>query len=107
MHKEEMPFVLTRYRWGGFNIEPRNARGWRLLLTWLAMPLPLIGGFALFAEKESDSRAFAAVLAVFILAMAIWAIGGIIWMRARAEMVDVEELIKLKREAERNRRGRR
>jgi hypothetical protein len=100
MRDQEKPFILTRYRWGGFNIEPRNARGWRLMLTWLALPLPLIGGFALFTEKQPDSPAFAAVLAVFVLAMAIWAIGGIIWMRARAEVVDVQALLRLKREQE-------
>jgi hypothetical protein len=106
MREEDKPFILTHYRWGGFNIEPRNGRGWRLMLTWLALPLPLIGGFALFAEKQPDSPAFAAVLAVFIIAMALWGIGGILWMRARAEVVDVEQLLKLKREAERKRRGR-
>lgn len=106
MRDEDKPFILTKYSWGGFNIEPRNARGWRLMLTWLALPLPLIGGFALFTEKQPDSPAFAAVLAVFVLAMAIWAIGGIIWMRARSEVVDVEQLLRLKREQERKRRGR-
>jgi hypothetical protein len=106
MREQDKPFILTRYGWGGFNIEPRNARGWRLMLTWLALPLPLIGGFALFAEKQPESPAFAAVLAGFIIAMSVWAIGGIIWMRARSETVDVEELLKLKREADRKRRGR-
>lgn len=106
MRDDDKPFVLTKYRWGGFNIEPHNARGWRLMLTWLALPLPLIGGFALFTEKQPDSPAFAAVLAVFILGMALWAIGGIIWMRARAEVVDVEQLIRLKREQERKQRVR-
>ncbi len=106
MRNEDKPFILTKYGWGGFNIEPRNARGWRLMLTWLALPLPLIGGFALFAEKQPDSPAFAAVLAVFILCMSLWGIGGIILMRARAEVVDVEQLLRLKREQERKRRGR-
>jgi hypothetical protein len=106
MRDQEKPFILTRYRWGGFNIEPRNARGWRLMLTWLALPLPLIAGFALFAEKQPDSPAFAAVLAVFILGMALWGVGGIIWMRARAEVVDVQALLRLKREQERKQRRR-
>jgi hypothetical protein len=106
MREEDKPFILTRYGWGGFNIEPRNARGWRLMLTWLALPLPLIGGFALFAEKQSESPAFAAVLAVFIFAMALWGIGGVMWMRARAEVVDVQALLRLKREQERKQRGR-
>jgi hypothetical protein len=106
MRDEDKPFILTRYRWGGFNIEPRNARGWRLMLTWIALPLPLIGGFTLFAEQQPDSPAFAAVLVAFILAMAAWAIAMILWMRARSEVVDVEELLKLKREAERKQRGR-
>ena len=106
MRDQEKPFILTKYGWGGFNIEPRNARGWRLMLTWLVLPLPLIAGFALFAEKRPDSPAFGAVLAVFVLAMALWGIGGIIGMRARAEVVDVEQLLKLKREQDRKRRGR-
>ncbi len=106
MREEDKPFILTKYRWGGFNIEPRNARGWRLTLTWLALPLPLIGGFALFTEKQPDNPAFAAVLAGFIIGMALWGIGGIIWMRARAEVVDVQVLLRLKREQERKQRGR-
>jgi len=106
MRDENKPFILTKYSWGGFNIEPRNARGWRLMLTWLALPLPLIGGFAVFAEQRPDDPMFAAVLVGFIVAMALWAIGGIIWMRARAEVVDVEQLLKLKRDQERKRRER-
>jgi hypothetical protein len=105
MRDEDKPFILTRYRWGGFNIEPRNRRGWQLMLIWLALPLPLIGGFALFTQKQSEGPVFAAVLTAFVILMAVWAIGGIIWMRASAEEIDVEDLLKLKREQERKRRG--
>jgi hypothetical protein len=38
--------------------------------------------------------------------MLVWTIGGIWCMRARSEVIDVGELIKLKREAERKGRGR-
>ena len=106
MRDQDKPFILTRYRWGGFNIEPRGARGWRLMLTWLALPVPLIGGFAVFAESAPQSPVFAAVLAGFIIAVTFWAIGGIVWMRARAEVVDVEQLLKLEREQDRKQRGR-
>ncbi len=106
MRDEDKPFILIRHRWGGFNIEPRNARGWRLMLTWIALPLPLLGGFALLVQKQPEGPVFVAALSGFIIAMAAWAIGGIIWMRARAEVVDVQELLRLKREQERKRRGR-
>jgi hypothetical protein len=104
MRDKDKPFILTRYGRVGFNIEPRGARGWRLMLTWLALPLPLIGGIAMFAHRWPASPAYGTALAVFSLAMAVWAIGGVMWMRARAEVVDVEELLKLKREAERKTR---
>lgn len=104
MRNEEKPFIMTRYAWGGFNIEPRNARGWRLLLGWISLSLLMIGGFALFSEGQHSQSTFAIGLGVFLLGLAVWTVGGIIWMRARSEVVDVEDLLRLKREAERNRR---
>jgi hypothetical protein len=37
--------------------------------------------------------------------MLAWTVGGIWWMKARAEVVDLQELLKLKRELDRKKRG--
>jgi len=44
-------------------------------------------------------------MALFIGGMLIWTVGGITWMKARAELVDVEKLHHQKREQD-SKRGR-
>lgn len=104
MRDKEKPFILTRGPLGSFNITPRNAQGWRLMLGWIALSLPIMGAFALFSESQHSDRMFAAGLAGFLVAMGVWTIGGIMWMKARAEVVDIEKLLREKREMERKRR---
>lgn len=107
MRDQDKPFVLYRSGRGAFTIEPRGARGWRLMLAWIALSLPIMGGFALLSHMHPQGPAFLAALVIFMVTMAVWAIGGIMWMRARAEVVDTQALLKLKREQDRKtRRGR-
>jgi hypothetical protein len=106
MRDSDKPFVLIRAGRGGFTIEPRGARGWRLMLTWIAVSLLIGGAFALFASTDPEGSTFVVGLTLFVLALGGWTIGGIIWMRARAEVVDVHELLRLKREQERKGRAR-
>lgn len=105
MRDEDKPFVLYRYGRGGFRIAPRNARGWRITILWALLLVPIMGLFAWFTSGNSPSPVNVMVgTGAFLAAMLVWTIAGIRWMKARAEVVDLEELLKLKREADRNRR---
>lgn len=67
----------------------------------------MTGLFVWFAANEQDRTLQYAGLALYVIAAMIWHIDGIRWMKARAEVVDLDELLKLKRDEERKRRGRR
>lgn len=105
MRDEDKPFILTRYGRWSFKIAPRNAMGWRQTLIWMALLAPTTGGFFWFASNTPEGPAFKFGLVVYLVAMAAWGTGGTMWMKARAEVVDIEELLKLKREVDAKRRG--
>jgi hypothetical protein len=105
MRDEDKPFVLYRTSRWEFKIVPRGRKGWLALIIWNVLALPMILGFSLYLIEHPAGPAFAIGIALFVIAMTIWAVGGIWWMKARAEVVDVAELLKLKHEAERKRRG--
>jgi hypothetical protein len=104
MRDEDKPLILYRSGPWSFKIAPRNGKGWRQSLVWMALLAPITGGFVWFAAAEPDGTAFIVGLALYLVAMAAWTIGGLWWMRARAEVVDLQELLKLKREQDRKRR---
>lgn len=106
MREQEKPLIIYRSGWINYRIVPRNAQGWRYLLAWWAMTFPIVGLLIGFASRYPEGPVFYAGLVVFLIAMGVWAVGGISWLRARAEVLDVEELLKLKREQERKQRGR-
>jgi hypothetical protein len=54
-------------------------------------------------SNPSDGQA-AIYLAVYLAFMAIWAIAMIRWTKARSEIVDLDELMRIKREQERGSR---
>ena len=108
MREAEKPFILFRRNRFIYNITPRNASGWMQIGVWMALFVPMIAGFAAYDSARMADDAFGPVDAVFLLGVLVWAAGGIMWMRARAEVIDVDQLIKQKREAEHKsqRRGR-
>lgn len=103
MREQDKPFILYRGL-GTFRIVPRNAQGWRLTIGWIATLIPVVGLFIAFLSREPQGAAFFAGLAVYLLAMACRSIGGAIWMKSRAEVVDLEELLRIKRERDRGHR---
>jgi hypothetical protein len=107
MRDQEKPFILFRRNRFIFNIAPRNASGWMQFSVWMALFVPMVVGFAAYDEARPADSSFGPADAVFLLAVLAWAAGGIIWMRARAEVIDVDQVIKQKRGAERKGRGRR
>lgn len=106
MRDEDKPFVLYRRGPGNFNIVPRGRKGWALMGLWLALLLPLVVAFGIYAEAHEGQPEFFIALAVFLAAMLVWTIAMIRWMKARSEVVDVGRMLDLKRQQERKRRGR-
>jgi hypothetical protein len=107
MRDQEKPFILFRRNRFIYNITPRNASGWMQFGVWMALFVPMIVGFAAFDEARPADSTFGVADAVFLLMVLVWAAGGIMWMRARAEVIDVDQVIKQKREAARRSRTKR
>jgi hypothetical protein len=61
--------------------------------------------FAIYAEILNGRSEFLVAVALYLVWTLVWSRASIRWMKARAEVVDVEELLRLKREQERSRRG--
>lgn len=86
-------------------INPRNAAGWRALGLWMAAFFAMLTVFLVSVGRVHSGAATGGLVALFLFVTAIWAITMIRWMLARSEMVDVQELLKLKREIERGKRS--
>ncbi len=100
------PFLLYREGWGSFRIVPRGWAGWRMILVWMLFMVPIVGALIAFATTQPQGAWLYSGLALFVIAMAVWGIGGTVWMRRHSEVVDVEELLALKRERDAQRRRR-
>ena len=106
MRDADKPFVLYRKGPMNFTIVPRGVKGWVQFAIWMALLVPPVVWFTDYAATHGEGQALYIGLAAFMGMMLVWTVGGTWWMRARAEIVDVNELLKLKREADRK-RGRR
>lgn len=107
MRDEDKPFVLYRRGPGNFTIMPRGRKGWMLTVLWVALLMPVVAAFGAYAEGHEGEPAFFIALGLFLAAMLVWTLAMVRWMKARAEVVDVGQMLALKREAERKtkRRG--
>lgn len=105
MAESNKPFIC--YKAGlKMSIQPRNRAGWIYTALWMLSMGPLIGGFALLMSTGPTGAKEIAYATGFVLIMSLWAIAMIVWMKNRSEVVDMNELLKLKREAD-ARKGRR
>ena len=86
-------------------ITPRNAAGWRALGLWMAGFFAMLAIFLVSIERVRAGAARGGLTALFLLATAIWVVTMIRWMMARSEMIDVKELLELKRELDRQKRS--
>lgn len=107
MRDEDKPFVLYRRGPWNFNIVPRGRKGWVLMGLWLALLAPVVAAFELYAGAHEGEPEFFVALGLFLAAILVWTMAMIRWMKARSEVVDVDRMLELKREAERKSRGRR
>ncbi|MEY4953244.1 MAG: hypothetical protein RL299_1668 [Pseudomonadota bacterium] len=106
MAESEKPFIC--YKAGlKMSIQPRNRAGWIYFTLWMTSLIPLILGFTALLSTEPTGAWEIAVVVGFLLLVTIWAIAMIVWMKNRSEVVDMNELMKIKRELDaKKRRGR-
>ena len=88
MAEQDKPFICYKSGWN-LKFMPRNAVGWWALLLWLvALAIPT-----------------AAYVTGYVLLTVGWSLAMLRWMYLRSEVVDMNELLKLKRELDaRNKR---
>lgn len=101
------PFIC--YKAGlKMSIQPRTAAGWRAFAGWMAIMAALTGGFVWLMQGRHGAGAAAALVAGYTLAMVCWGVGMARWMYVRSEVVDMAELLELKRQRDAEaKRGRR
>jgi biotin transporter BioY len=104
MRDENKPFVMYRRSRWNFSIVPRGTAGWRQFAAWLAVYLVPTIAFSLYAERFEGTPKMWIALALFLAGTMVWSIAGIRWMMARAEVIDVTDMLRQKREKDRRRR---
>ncbi len=108
MREEDKPFICyKRGRWG-MTIVPRDGEGWRLMGLWF-VPFVLLtaGHIAVVTSVPEDHTLVGWATLGFVLLIAVWAFSMIRWMLARAEVIELDELLALKRERDRDKTKRR
>lgn len=100
MRDADKPFVMYRRSRYNFNIVPRGAKGWVQLAIWLALLVPPTVAFEIYAETREGTREFYVALGLYLLMAAIWTLALIRWTMARAEVIDVEKLLREQRKSQ-------
>lgn len=104
MAEQDKPFICYKSGWN-LKFMPRNAVGWWALLLWLvALAIPTALFVLLLTRQHSDAQ-IAAYVTGYVLLTVGWSLAMLRWMYLRSEVVDMNELLKLKRELDaRNKR---
>jgi ABC-type Na+ efflux pump permease subunit len=101
---DEAPRFVTVRHGLQMKITPANRAGWIAFVFWMLAQVPFLLVFV-WIMTEIDSPIYqGAAIAGYIVAIVIWFVAMLRWMKARSEVIDVEELLAIKRE--RDRRGR-
>ena len=100
---------FTYYKSGlKISITPRTVYGWFTLGLWMVALGPIIWGFAMLMEQTPTSGQTAVYVVGLLGATIVWTVAMVRWMKARSEVVDIDELLEIKREREAaQRKGRR
>lgn len=104
MRDKDKPFVMYRRGPANFTIIPRGAVGWSQFAAWMALFGALVMWFAGHVEANGKGPAFYEGVALFGLGMFAWLVAGLWWMMARAEVVEVAELMRDRQMAKRKQR---
>jgi hypothetical protein len=111
MREEEKPFICYKSKWS-MKIVPRNAAGWRYLLYWILPFFAMIAAniwitSALEAKGIDDQKIAIFIVPVFLIFATIWTVALVRWTRSRSEIIDIDELIVLKRDLDRTKKPKR
>ena len=101
MRDEDKPFVMYRRGPWNFTITPRGRSGWLQFAAWMVLLVPALIIFERYAAMLEGTPMFFVALGLFVLAMLIWSLAMIAWMKARAEVIDVTDVLRQKRENDR------
>ncbi|MFM5953591.1 MAG: hypothetical protein ACKOPE_04720 [Novosphingobium sp.] len=104
MPEPEKPFICYKSKWS-MKITPRGRAGWIATGPWMLAMLALTGTFVWSMGGKPTGAEVAAYVAGYTLAMGFWAIAMIVWMKAHSEVVDMDELLELKRELDRQKQS--
>jgi hypothetical protein len=111
MREEDKPFVCYKSKWS-MKIVPRNAEDWRYLFYWM---LPFFGmialniwaSAALEANGMDDQKIVLVVVPIFLILTTIWTVALIRRTKNRSEIIDMDELVALKRDLDRQNNAKR
>lgn len=107
MRDKDKPFVMVRRSRWSFTIMPRGRKGWAQFSAWMAVfAVPTIA-FAVYGEHLEGRPEFWVALALYLAAVLVWSLASMRWVMARAEVIDVEKLLRDQRKAESRQRGKR
>jgi hypothetical protein len=104
MRDRDKPFVMYRRGPANFTIVPRGALGWLQFVVWMALFGAQTMWFVGHVETHSKGAAFYDGLAVYAIGVIVWLVVGLWWMIARAEVVEVAELMRDRQMARRKQR---
>lgn len=104
MRDEDKPFLTTKGP-GRLSIAPRNRAGWIYTGLWM-LPLAAISSLFVWIVGDSgDDTEFGVIATVgFVIVTIAWSLMMARWMYVRSEVIDVAELLREKRERDRERR---
>lgn len=106
MRDKDAPFVVYRRGPGSFYIVPRGAAGWTQLSVLVALLALLVMWFIDHVGLTASGAERSQAVALLVFGLAMWGIGGLWWMLAHAEVVDVAELTRdRQRQARKHQRG--
>ena len=105
MTETDKPFICYKKGWS-LQIVPRGRAGWFYFTLWMLSLAPLIAGFALLMSSQPTGAKEIAYATGFMLVMLLWAAVMIVWMKNRSEVVDMDEVLRLKRELDEKKRRR-
>lgn len=104
MRDEDKPFIWYKKGKWSFEIAPRNAAGWMATGAWLLGLAPIVGTFIWALSEAETDPVRTLIICLYIAAMLGWVVAMARWMKPRCEIVDLQELLQIKRERDAERR---
>jgi len=103
MTEQDKPFVCYKSGWN-LKIMPRNAAGWAALALWLLLLAGPTGLFIWLMSRQPSEAQMTAYVTGYVLLTLGWSLAMLRWMYLRSEVIDMNELLKLKRELDARKR---